>query len=256
MVAITGDEEGAAEDGTTAILDWMAEQGERMDACLVGEPTSVARLGDVMKIGRRGSLNAVLTVTGRQGHSAYPERALNPLPVLARIAARLSAAELDRGTAHFQPSTLALTSIDTGNPASNVIPDSATARFNVRFNDTHTGASLTEWLQTAIAEEASAAGVATDLSVKVSGEAFLTSPGALTETVADAVTAATGIRPEMTTGGGTSDARFIRAHCPVVEFGLVGDRMHQVDERVPTEDISALTEVYGAILTRWFRSAV
>lgn len=248
VVTVTGDEEADAVDGTAAILDWMRANGEGADACLVGEPTSVAALGDVMKIGRRGSLTGTLTLTGRQGHTAYPERALNPLPALARICARLAAEELDTGTAHFQPSTLALATIDTGNPASNVIPARARAVFNIRFNDLHSSASLRAWIGEVLAAETAGSGLVAELEVKVSGEAFLTPPGGFADLVAGAVERVTGRRPAMTTGGGTSDARFMRALCPVVEFGLVGDTMHQTDERTKVADIRKLSEVYEAIL--------
>jgi len=251
-VLITGDEEGAATDGTVAILDWMAAQGERMDVCLVGEPTCPSRLGETIKIGRRGSLSAEITATGRQGHSAYPHRAVNPLPVLVRYLDRLAGAVLDSGTAHFDPSTLALTSIDTGNPAANVIPGRATARLNIRFNDSHSGESLEAWLRAQAESVAEGTGVALDLAVSVSGEAFLTPPGALTDLIAQAVEAETGVRPELSTSGGTSDARFIRAHCPVAEFGLVGDTMHQTDERVEIAQIGALKAIYARILRDYF----
>jgi succinyl-diaminopimelate desuccinylase len=252
VLAITGDEEGDAVDGTQALLDWMAAEGERMDVCLVGEPTSRERLGDTIKIGRRGSLSAWVTARGVQGHSAYPHRARNPLTALAALGHALASAELDRGTAHFDPTTLALTSIDTGNPATNVIPAAAKMALNIRFNDTHSGASLTDWLQAEAAQVAEATGVALDVAVKVSGEAFLTPPGPLSDLVARAVEAETGIAPELSTTGGTSDARFVKAHCPVVEFGLTGRTMHQVDERVPVSEIGALRDVYARILREYF----
>jgi len=250
---ITGDEEGDATDGTVAILDWMAENGEAADFCLVGEPTSVAELGDTAKIGRRGSMNGVLTVRGRQGHSAYPERAANPLPVLARICAALAGHSLDGGSEHFQSSTLALTSIDTGNPAGNVIPAAGRAAFNIRFNDLHTSASLRAWAGEAAACEVADTELTAQLDWKVSGESFLTQPGPRVDAVADAIAAATNHRPALTTGGGTSDARFIKNLCPVMEFGLVGDTMHQVDERVPVASIRALSRIYLDILRRFFR---
>jgi succinyl-diaminopimelate desuccinylase len=249
---ITGDEEGDATDGTVAILDWMAENGETADFCLVGEPTSVAELGDTAKIGRRGSMNGVLTVRGRQGHAAYPERATNPLPALARICSALAGHALDGGSEHFQPSTLALTSIDTGNPAGNVIPASGRAAFNIRFNDLHTSASLRAWADETAAREVAGTELTAQLDWKVSGESFLTQPGPRVEAVADAIAAATNHRPQLTTGGGTSDARFIKDLCPVMEFGLVGDTMHQVDERVPVASIRALSRIYLDILRRFF----
>lgn len=252
ILAITGDEEGDAVDGTRALLDWMEAQGEAMDVCLVGEPTCPDRLGDMIKIGRRGSMNAWVTVTGKQGHAAYPHRALNPMPAMARLADLLSSHVLDAGTDHFDPSTLAVVSIDTGNTATNVIPAASSAVINIRFNDTHTGASLTAWLEAELAAIDAAYGTRSTLRVKVSGEAFLTPPGALSDLVAGAVTAETGVTPALSTSGGTSDARFVRAHCPVVEFGLVGKGMHAVDEQVPVDDISALKRVYRRILQDYF----
>lgn len=249
---ITGDEEGASVDGTAAILDWMERRGERADFCLVGEPTSLARLGDVVKIGRRGSMTGRLTVMGRQGHTAYPDRAINPLPALATVCARLADTPLDLGSTHFQASTLALTSIDTGNPATNIIPASGQAVFNIRFNDLHSSGSLRIWTDQIIEEALRGTGCTADLAWSVSGESFITPPGPLVDIVTDAITDRTLERPALTTGGGTSDARFIRAHCPVIEFGLVGDTMHQVDERVPVADIRGLARLYGDILRRFF----
>jgi len=250
---ITGDEEGDATDGTVAILDWMGANGEAADFCLVGEPTSVTDLGDIAKIGRRGSMNGVLTVRGRQGHSAYPERAANPLPALARICAALAAKPLDEGSEHFQPSTLALTSIDVGNPVANVIPASARAAFNIRFNDLHDSAGLERWAEAIVETETAGTELTAQLDWKVSGESFLTRPGPRVEAVADAIAAATNRRPALTTGGGTSDARFIKDLCPVMEFGLVGNHMHAVDERVPVAQIRALSRIYLDILRRFFR---
>jgi succinyl-diaminopimelate desuccinylase len=252
ILAITGDEEGPATDGTTALLDWMAAHGEAMDVCLVGEPTSQAEIGDMIKIGRRGSMTAFFTVHGKQGHSAYLDRALNPMPALAMLAHRLSSHVLDEGTDHFDPSTLAITTIDTGNPATNVIPASTRMTANLRFNDTHSGVSLTDWLRAEADAVAGQTGTRIEMEVKVSGEAFLTPPGPLSDLVARAVTAETGRVPVLSTSGGTSDARFIRSHCPVVEFGLVGHRMHQVDERVRLQDITDLKRIYTRILTDYF----
>lgn len=252
ILAITGDEEGPATDGTTALLDWMAAHGEAMDVCLVGEPTSQEQIGDMIKIGRRGSMTAFFTVHGKQGHSAYLDRALNPMPALAMLAHRLSSHVLDEGTDHFDPSTLAITTIDTGNPATNVIPASTRMTVNLRFNDTHTGASLADWLRAEADAVAGQTGTRIEMEVKVSGEAFLTPPGPLSDLVARAVTAETGRVPVLSTSGGTSDARFVRAHCPVVEFGLVGHRMHQVDERVRLQDITDLKRIYTRILTDYF----
>lgn len=250
---ITCDEEGDAIDGTRAILDWMREHNECADACLVGEPTSVATLGDVIKIGRRGSMTGMLRVTGKQGHTAYPERAANPLPVLARICLDLAETELDQGSAHFQPSTLALTSIDVDNPASNVIPAEGRAVFNIRFNDRHSPDSIKQWARQILDRALEGTGCEAELNWKVSGESFLTEPGPLTEIASDAIAARTNRRPEMTTGGGTSDARFMKDLCPVIEVGLVGDTMHQVNERAPIADIRALSEIYLDILRRFFR---
>lgn len=252
ILTITGDEEGDAVDGTTALLDHMDWTGEAMTVCLVGEPTCPDRIGDMIKIGRRGSMTAWFTITGIQGHSAYPHRARNPLPAMARLMDRLASHELDRGTDHFDPSTLALLTMDTGNPATNVIPARTTAAVNIRFNDTHSGDSLTRWLQTEADTVAQEFGVQIDMSVKVSGEAFLTPPGALSELVSNAVEAETGLRPELSTTGGTSDARFVRNHCPVVEFGLVGRSMHQVDERVEIAQIHQLKSIYSRILRDFF----
>jgi succinyl-diaminopimelate desuccinylase len=252
LITVTGDEEGDAIDGTTAILDWMAANGEAMTACLVGEPTCPETLGDTIKIGRRGSMTAFFTATGIQGHAAYPHRAKNPVPVLARLIDRLASTTLDEGTQHFDPSTLAVTTFDTGNPATNVIPASCRATVNIRFNDTHTSALLTEWMKGEAARLAEETGVAIEMRTKVSGESFLTPPGPLSDLVAAAVTAETGITPELSTSGGTSDARFIRSHCPVVEFGLVGQTMHQVDERVEVAQVHALKTIYRRILDDWF----
>jgi len=249
---ITGDEEGPGRDGTLAILDWMKEAGEQLDLCLVGEPTSRESFGDMAKIGRRGSMTAHLIARGRQGHTAYPDRALNPLPALCGLLAELAAHELDGGTDHFQPSTLALTTVDVGNPASNVVPAEARATLNIRFNDTHTGASLSDWLRERAAAATAASGVEITLDIKISGEAFLTPPGPLSELIAGAVEAETGHRPELSTSGGTSDARFVKDHCPVAEFGLTGRTMHQVDERAPVDEVEALKRVYARMLRRFF----
>jgi succinyl-diaminopimelate desuccinylase len=252
ILAITGDEEGEAEHGTVALLDWMAAEGERMDVCLVGEPTCPATMGEAIKIGRRGSLTARLVATGVQGHSAYPERARNPVHALAALVHRLATAELDRGTEHFDPSTLAVVTFDVGNPAGNVIPAEARATVNIRFNDAHSGASLTAWLEAEAAAVAAATGVGIVVSVRVSGESFLTPPGRLSDLVAGAVEAETGVRPALSTSGGTSDARFLKDHCPVVEFGLVGATMHKVDERVKLAHVHELKAVYRRILADYF----
>ena len=252
ILTITGDEEGDAVDGTAALLDWMRDNGEAMDVCLVGEPTCPDTLGEMIKIGRRGSLTAWITLTGEQGHAAYPHRACNPLPAMARLMDRLSSHVLDEGTAHFDPSTLAVVTIDTGNPATNVIPAQSRATVNIRFNDAHDSASLTEWLQTELDRVAREFGIAGDLQVKVSGESFVTPPGPLSDLVARAVTAETGLTPALSTTGGTSDARFVKDHCPVVEFGLVGRTMHQVDERVEVALIPRLRDIYARILRDYF----
>lgn len=252
VLTITGDEEGDGVDGTAALLDYMAENGERMDACLVGEPTCPEKMGDMIKIGRRGSMSVWFKVIGTQGHSAYPHRANNPLPAMVRLMDRLASHELDRGTDHFDPSTLAVVTVDTGNPASNVIPGSCSAAVNIRFNDTHSGASLTAWLEQEVAQIRDAFGVEVEMHIKISGESFITPPGELSALVATAVAAETGVTPELSTTGGTSDARFVKAHCPVVEFGLVGQSMHQVDEHVVVEQIHQLKAIYGRILRDYF----
>lgn len=252
IVTITGDEEGVATDGTIAILDWMAEAGEAMAACIVGEPTCPSVTGDMIKIGRRGSMTAAITARGVQGHSAYPDRAKNPVKAMAILAANLSTKDLDGGTDNFDPSTLAVTTIDTGNPATNVIPDICNMNVNIRFNDAHNSDGLTEWLHSEIAAVAENTGVEFSVEVQVSGESFLTPPGPLSSLVARAVSAETGMEPELSTSGGTSDARFIRAHCPVVEFGLHGATMHQVNENVKIADIETLKAIYSRVLADYF----
>lgn len=249
---ITGDEEGPSKDGTLAILDWMREAGETADFCVVGEPTSAARLGDVIKIGRRGSMTGTLVVTGKQGHTAYPERAENPLPVLSSICAKLSELPIDLGSTHFQPTTLALSSIDVGNTASNVIPASGKAVFNVRFNDLQTPETIRVWVNQIVTEIVHATECHAEVVWNVSGESFLTEPGPLVDIVSDAITDRMLERPALTTGGGTSDARFIKDLCPVVEVGLVGDTMHQVNESSDVDDIRILSQIYRDILDRFF----
>ncbi len=255
VITVTGDEEGDGADGTRAILDWMTENGERMDHCLVGEPTCPARMGEMIKIGRRGSLTARLTASGRQGHTAYPDRAQNPLPALVRLLDRLAGHELDRGTAHFAASTLALTTIDVGNPASNVIPAEARATLNIRFNDAHSGRSLTEWIEAEADQVSQETGTGISVQVHVSGESFQTEPGPFSDLVVRAVAAVTGTTPELSTSGGTSDARFVKDHCPVLEFGLVGPSMHQVDEHVEIAHIRDLKSVYARILADYFAAS-
>ena len=252
VLAITGDEEGPAKDGTVALLDWMQAQGERMDHCLVGEPTCPEVMGDMMKIGRRGSMNGYFTITGVQGHAAYPHRANNPLPAMARLMDQLSTATLDTGTAHFDASTLAVVTIDTGNPATNVIAAQCRATVNIRFNDAHSGASLTNWLQEHANEVSKDFNLRVDLDVSISGESFITPPGELSDLVVRAVQVETNRTPVLSTSGGTSDARFVQHHCPVVEFGLVGKTMHQVDERVEIAQIHQLKSIYTRILRDYF----
>ncbi len=242
---ITGDEEGDAKDGTVRVLDWMVAQGKIPDFCLVGEPTSRATLGDVVKVGRRGSLNARINAHGRQGHAAYPHLADNAVHKLIPVLAELAATRLDEGTDFFEPSSLQITSVDVGNETTNVIPALATARLNIRFNDKHSGASLTAWLRAVLARHAPDA----ELQVSVSGEAFLTQPGPELEALAGAIQTVTGQLPERNTGGGTSDARFIARHCKVAEFGLVGASMHKVDEAVPVEDLRRLSDIYRHFIT-------
>lgn len=250
---ITGDEEGPAINGTKAVLKALEAEGETFTHCLVGEPTNPTAMGETIKSGRRGSLNCTLTVTGRQGHVAYPERAENPIPPLMALLARLKSRVLDEGHPPFQPSNLEITTVDVGNPTTNVIPAEASARFNIRFNIRHTGDELSRWIR----DEAALIDLDFDGSIKVdihvTGEAFLTPAGEFTTLLQDCVMAETGKRPALTTGGGTSDARFIHNYGPVAEFGLVGATMHQVNERVPVADIDCLTRIYTRILDSYFR---
>ena len=248
---ITGDEEGPAINGTKKVLDWMEKNGETIDVCLVGEPTNPSRLGEMVKIGRRGSLTGSLTVKGMQGHTAYPHLADNPIPRLIKMLDAIVSFELDYGTEHFQPSNLQLTTIDTGNPAANVIPAQVKAGFNIRFNDLHTGASLKKWLRSQL----DAVGGQYELDIKISGEAFLTAPGEFSALITKSVKESTGIEPELSTSGGTSDARFIKDHCAVAEFGLVGQTMHKVDEQISVTDIRTLTDIYTNILDGYFTGA-
>lgn len=252
ILAITGDEEGPAIDGTTALLDFMNETGEVMTDCLVGEPTCPEKMGEMIKIGRRGSMSAFFTITGEQGHSAYPHRANNPLPAMARLMDQLSSHTLDQGTEHFDASTLAIVTIDTGNAATNVIPAQSRATVNIRFNDAHSSASISDWITTETNAVSAEFDVQIEVEIKVSGESFLTPPGALSDLVAASVESETGVRPVLSTTGGTSDARFVKNHCPVVEFGLVGKTMHQVDERVEVAQIHQLQAVYTRILRDYF----
>ncbi|SLN39614.1 Succinyl-diaminopimelate desuccinylase [Roseovarius albus] len=252
VISITGDEEGDAIDGTTAILDWMQDNGEQMDGCLVGEPTCPEKMGDMIKIGRRGSLSAWFTIKGIQGHAAYPHRAKNPLPPMVRLMDRLASKELDQGTDHFDPSTLAVVNIDTGNPTTNVIPAQTRSIVNIRFNDTHHSTDLINWMQEELDQVCVEFDVEGEMKIKVSGESFLTPPGELSALVSSAVETETGITPMLSTTGGTSDARFIKSHCPVVEFGLVGQTMHQVNERVEITQIHQLKSIYSRILRDYF----
>ncbi len=249
---ITGDEEGVATHGTKLVVDVLKAEGEVIDHCIVGEPTSSETFGDMVKIGRRGSINVELTVEGVQGHVAYPHRAANPIPVLVALLARLQDRELDQGYLGFQPSNLEITTVDVGNPTTNLIPAVAKARLNIRFNPNHRGQALAEW----IAEEARAAGEGFQGNVivkpSISGEAFLTEPGPFTEVISAAVADVAGKPPELSTTGGTSDARFIRDLCPVVELGLVGKTMHAVDERAPVSEIHQLQAVYERLISRYF----
>ncbi|MEQ8355761.1 MAG: succinyl-diaminopimelate desuccinylase [Kiloniellaceae bacterium] len=248
---ITGDEEGDAVNGTRKVLRWLDEQGEKLDCCLVGEPTSDRRLGDMVKIGRRGSLNARLTVFGTQGHTAYPQLADNPLHHLARMLNTLVGDTLDDGNDHFPPSSLQLTSIDVGNPVTNVIPAKATALLNVRFNDIHSSATVEAWLRERLERALDGGrGASYEMSMRVSGESFLCAPGPWSELVSAAVTAVVGSAPALGTTGGTSDARFIKDHCSVAELGLLNATAHKVDEQVPLNDLAGLTAIYRDILER------
>ena len=249
---ITGDEEGVALDGTKRVVETLRAEGEILDHCIVGEPTSAESFGDMVKIGRRGSINVGVRVEGIQGHVAYPHRAANPVAVLIRLLAALEARVLDEGYADFQPSNLEVTTVDVGNPTTNLIPAVATARLNIRFNPTHRGADLAAWIQSEADRAAEGFPGTITLTPAISGEAFLTEQGPFTELVAGAVEAVSGQRPDLSTTGGTSDARFIRDLCPVVELGLVGRTMHAVDERAPVEEIRRLQAVYETLIRRYF----
>jgi succinyl-diaminopimelate desuccinylase len=249
---ITGDEEGAAVNGTVKLLEWLKARDEKIDHCVVGEPTSVGHAGDTVKIGRRGSINFKLTIHGVQGHVGYPLKAKNPIPVLAEVVSQLAAHKLDKGNDHFDPSTLAFTTVDVGNDATNVIPGEARAAFNIRFNDKHTPESLTHWVQDRADGIAKQSGCTVSVTAQTSGVAFLTAPGKFTQLVSDTVASVTGQSPFFSTSGGTSDARFIKDLCPVVELGLAGTTMHQADECVPVSEIAALTDIYAALLSAYF----
>jgi len=250
---ITGDEEGPAVNGTRKVLEWLADRGEQLDACIVGEPTNPEALGDMIKIGRRGSTTGDVVVHGIQGHTAYPHLADNPVHHLVQMLGALTAEPLDEGTEHFPPTTLQITTVDVGNPANNVIPARVSATFNIRFNDLHSSDSLAAWVRETFDRAIAGTNARYDLSFRVTGEAFLTPPGPFSEAISDAVAKVTGRRPELSTTGGTSDARFIKDFCPVAEFGLVGQTMHKVDERVATSDIEQLTEIYLTVLETYFK---
>ena len=249
---ITGDEEGAAVNGTVKLLEWLKARGEKIDHCVVGEPTSVGRTGDTLKIGRRGSINFKIGITGVQGHVGYPQKANNPIPVLAEVVTQLASEKLDKGTEHFDPSTLSFTSMDVGNETTNVIPAQARAAFNIRFNDKHTPESLTNWVTDRVTQIANQAGCEFTVTAQTSGVSFLTAPGKFTQLISDTVAGVIGESPFFSTSGGTSDARFIKDICPVVELGLTGGTMHKADECVPVAEIAVLTEIYAALLAAYF----
>ena len=246
---ITGDEEGPAINGTIKVLDWMSKNNELIDACIVGEPTNPDHLGQMIKIGRRGSFTGWLTVTGVQGHTAYPHLAENPLSKLVKMLEPLAEEQLDQGTDYFPPTTVAISSIDTGNSATNVIPQKVTASFNIRFNDSRTAEDIEEWLR----GHFDSVGGSYQLETACSSNAFITEPGALSEDLISAIKDVVGSSPEMSTTGGTSDARFIRKYCPVVEFGIVGKTMHKINEHVEIKDVELLTDIYTELLDRFFK---
>ena len=249
---ITGDEEGPAVNGTAKMLAWLKERGEKTDHCVVGEPTSTARAGDTLKIGRRGSINFQVVVKGAQGHVGYPHKANNPIPALARLITALADETLDQGNDHFDPSTLAFTSVDVGNQAANVIPAEARAAFNIRFNDRHTPESLIAWVQKHADRIAADSGCSIPFRHSTSGVSFLTKPGKFTELVSNSISRVTGRAPVFSTSGGTSDARFIKDYCPVVELGLAGATMHKTDECVAVSEIETLTDIYTELLADYF----
>jgi succinyl-diaminopimelate desuccinylase len=249
---ITGDEEDVAINGTLKLLQWAAARGEKFDHCVLGEPSNVETLGDCIKIGRRGSLSGTLYVEGIQGHVAYPHRASNPVPDISRLIVALSDEPLDQGSTQFQPSNLEFTSVDVGNPASNVIPGQARAKFNIRFNDLHTQVTLRELVEARLTKAAGNRIKARIVWEPSNSNVFVTKPGAFTDLAVAAIEEVTGRKPELSTSGGTSDARFISSYCPVIEFGLVGQTMHQIDERTPVADLEKLTKIYRGILERYF----
>jgi len=248
---ITGDEEDVSINGTIKLLTWAAERGEKFDHCVLGEPSNVETLGDTIKVGRRGSQSGTLYVDGVQGHVAYPHRASNPVPDIARLIVAISDEPLDHGSAQFQASNLEFTSVDVGNKASNVIPGEARAKFNIRYNDNHTQASLRELVATRLAKACGNRIRARIVWEPSNSNVFVTKPGPFTDLAVSAIEEVTGRKPELSTSGGTSDARFISSYCPVIEFGLVGQTMHQIDERVPVTDLEKLTQVYRGILARY-----
>lgn len=249
---ITGDEEDVSINGTIKLLQWAAERGEKFDHCVLGEPSNVETLGDTIKVGRRGSQSGTLYVDGVQGHVAYPHRAANPVPDISRLIVAISDEPLDHGSAQFQASNLEFTSVDVGNTASNVIPGQARAKFNIRYNDNHTQASLRELVETRLTKACGNRIKARIVWEPSNSNVFVTKPGPFTELAVSAIEEVTGRKPELSTSGGTSDARFISSYCPVIEFGLVGQTMHQIDERVPVKDLEQLTKVYRGILARYF----
>src|SRR6202045_2474767 len=249
---ITGDEEAISVNGTVKLLKWVAERGEKFDHCVLGEPSNVETLGDCIKIGRRGSQSGTLYVDGLQGHVAYPHRAANPVPDISRLVVALSDEPLDHGSAQFQASNLEFTSVDVGNTASNVIPGQARAKFNIRFNDLHTQETLRALVESRLAKATGNRIRARILWEPSNSNVFVTKPGPFTDLVVSAIPEVTGRKPDLNTGGGTSDARFIASYCPVIEFGLVGQTMHQIDERTPVSDLEKLTRIYRGILDRYF----
>ncbi|WP_312532000.1 succinyl-diaminopimelate desuccinylase [Paracoccus sp. (in: a-proteobacteria)] len=252
ILTITGDEEGPSRDGTVALLDWMKANGEQMSVCIVGEPSNPTKVGEMMKIGRRGSINFKILVKGVQGHAAYPHLTKNPLHALIRYLGELTQTPLDQGTDHFEPSGLQVTSIDCGNATTNVVPQRASALLNIRFNDAHTSASLITRLTDLAARIEAETGVEFTLESDCSGESFVTEPGPFVDLVRAVVARETGVTPVLSTGGGTSDARFVQNHCPVLEYGLVGRFMHEVDERVPVEQVQQLARIYRSVLDGYF----
>ena len=249
---ITNDEEGPAINGTIKVLEWMKAHGHVPDHCLVGEPSCAEALGDTIKVGRRGSLSFIITVDGKQGHSAYPHKADNPIPKLARLADRIAAAKLDDGNDRFDPSTLAITSFDVGNPAGNVIPSKAVMKFNIRFSTEHSFASLKDWVEGHIEIVRNESGGIWHVKTIEGAQAFITEPGAFVGLVQDAIMAETGLMPKFSTSGGTSDARFIKDYCPVVEFGPTNATIHQTDERISVDELVATTRIYRRLIDAYF----